>query len=246
MCLVVVKVAIWSAGTTDTWLSRIWSFSRMKLILFLDKIRTQDSHTLKRICVIPVRAQAPLDLVYIVHKLLPVQIFFLLLLSSWWAALTASGKTHSGNNKTQNDDVLFRAWSLQSIFSQTLAGKAKRAWNCLCHAVIMFQSSAIPFATTVDYRECTDQQWKTEPGCFLLGRLCLNILLWKRVSGRTHSVANRSLFSKQSSKSVLSSVQETSISVQCQFSISDSCVPLRVPETHTMCQFCCRGFKNIM
>lgn len=132
MCVVVVKVAIWSAGTTDTWLSRIWSFSRMKLILFLDKIRTQDSHTLKRICVIPVRAEAPFDLVYIVHKLLPVQIFFLLLLSSWWAALTASGKTHSGNSKTQNGDVLFRTWSLQSIFSQTLAGKAKRVASVSC------------------------------------------------------------------------------------------------------------------
>lgn len=47
----------------------------------------------------------------------------------------------------------------------------------LCQTVIMFQSSAILLATTVDYRERTDQQWKTEPGCFLLGRLCLNILL---------------------------------------------------------------------
>lgn len=119
-------------------------------------------------------------------------------------------------------------------------------WNMLslCHAVIMFQSSAILLATTVDYRERTDQQWKTEPGCFLLGRLCLNILLWKRVGGRTRSVANRSLFSKHSRKSVLSSVQETSISVQCQFSISDSCLPVTVPETHTMCQFCGRGLKT--
>lgn len=154
----------------------------------------------------------------------------------WWPL----GKLRPAKTKTQNEDVVFTVWSFQAIFFPNACWKSE---TC-CLAVIMFQSSAILLATTVDYGERTDQQWKTEPGCFLLGRLCLNILLWKRVGGRTHSVANRSLFSKHSWKSLLSSVQETSISVQCQFSISDSRVPLTVPETHTMCRFCCRGLKT--
>lgn len=141
-------------------------------------------------------------------------------------------------HRIESEELLLPAWSLQSDYSQTAAGK----WTAFRphRAVIMFQSSSIRFGTAVDYR---DQQWKTEPGCFLLGRLCLNVLLWKCVSGRTHSVANRSLFSKQSCRSVLSGVQETSISARCQFSISDSCLPVREPKTHTGCQFCFRGLK---
>lgn len=151
----------------------------------------------------------------------------------------ASGKTHSSNNK--NTEWWCSVHSLK--FSVNLFPKHVKhvaSVSCCNHVPELCHSSSYNSWLSWAHRS-TMENWT---GCFLLGRLCLNILLWKCVGGRTHSVANRSLFSKHSSKSVLSSVQETSISVQCQFSISDSCLPVTVPETHTRCQFCGRGLKT--
>lgn len=130
------------------------------------------------------------------------------------------------------------------VCCQTVHKQLLKKWKAsrLHPTVIMFQSSSILFGTTVDYRERRDQQWKTEPGCFLLGRLCLNVLLWKCVSGRTHSVANRSLFSKQSSQSVLGRAGDEYFSTVSVFPFLIH-VSQWGSQKHTACPFCFRELK---